>query len=74
MIVDIWTSHFSAALSGASQGRALNLLVLLLPAEQRATLREVLRLVREIAAMADTNKMNEHNVAMIIAPALFPPR
>ncbi|OWR53627.1 rho GTPase-activating protein 28 [Danaus plexippus plexippus] len=60
-------------LSGASQGRALNLLVLLLPAEQRATLREVLRLVREIAAMADTNKMNEHNVAMIIAPALFPP-
>lgn len=62
------------ALSGTTQGRALNLLVLLLPAEQRATLRELLRLVTEIVARQDTNKMTEHNVAMIIAPTLFPPR
>ncbi|XP_041975006.1 rho GTPase-activating protein conundrum isoform X2 [Aricia agestis] len=65
--------YHTYALSGATQGRALNLLVLLLPAEQRATLRELLRLVREIVALSDTNKMSEHNVAMIIAPTLFPP-
>lgn len=65
--------YHTYALAGTTQGRALNLLVLLLPAEQRATLRELLRLVREIVARADTNKMSEHNVAMIIAPALFPP-
>ncbi|XP_023945151.2 rho GTPase-activating protein conundrum isoform X1 [Bicyclus anynana] len=65
--------YHTYALSGTAQGRVLNLLVLLLPSEQRATLREILRLVREIVAMSDTNKMSEHNVAMIIAPALFPP-
>ncbi|XP_063827602.1 rho GTPase-activating protein conundrum [Ostrinia nubilalis] len=66
--------YHTYALSGTTQGRALNLLVLLLPAEQRATLRELLRLVRHIVAHHHTNKMTEHNVAMIIAPALFPPR
>ncbi|XP_072947781.1 rho GTPase-activating protein conundrum-like isoform X3 [Epargyreus clarus] len=65
--------YHTYALTGAAQGRALNLLVLLLAAEQRATLRELLRLVREIVAHRDANKMSEHNVAMIIAPALFPP-
>ncbi|XP_038207662.1 rho GTPase-activating protein conundrum isoform X2 [Zerene cesonia] len=65
--------YHTYALSGGTQGRALSLLVQLLPAEQRATLREVLRLVREIVAHSHTNKMSEHNVAMIIAPALFPP-
>lgn len=65
--------YHTYALTGTTQGRALNLLVLLLPAEQRATLRELLRLVREIVARQDTNKMTEHNVAMIIAPTLFPP-
>ncbi|KAJ8736672.1 hypothetical protein PYW08_007328 [Mythimna loreyi] len=65
--------YHTYALSGTTQGRALNLLVLLLPAEQRATLRELMRLVREIVARQDTNKMTEHNVAMIIAPTLFPP-
>lgn len=65
--------YHTYALSGTTQGRALNLLVLLLPAEQRATLRELLRLMKEIVARADTNKMSEHNVAMIIAPTLFPP-
>lgn len=65
--------YHTYALSGTTQGRALNLLVLLLPAEQRATLRELLRLVREIVARQDINKMTEHNVAMIIAPTLFPP-
>lgn len=65
--------YHTYALTGTTQGRALNLLVLLLPPEQRATLRELLQLVREIVSMSDTNKMSEHNVAMIIAPTLFPP-
>ncbi|XP_026319634.1 rho GTPase-activating protein conundrum isoform X2 [Hyposmocoma kahamanoa] len=65
--------YHTYALTGTTQGRALNLLVLLLPPEQRATLRELLRLVRQIVAHSDTNKMSEHNVAMIIAPTLFPP-
>ncbi|CAB3239553.1 unnamed protein product [Arctia plantaginis] len=65
--------YHTYSLSGTTQGRTLNLLVLLLPAEQRATLREVLRLMKEIVARSDINKMSEHNVAMIIAPALFPP-
>ncbi|XP_073958094.1 rho GTPase-activating protein conundrum isoform X2 [Choristoneura fumiferana] len=65
--------YHTYSLTGSTQGRALNLLVLLLPAEQRATLRSILQLARDIVAHADTNKMSEHNVAMIIAPALFPP-
>ncbi|KOB65017.1 Rho GTPase-activating protein 18, partial [Operophtera brumata] len=40
---------------------------------RRATLRDLLRLGREIVARSDANKMSEHNVAMIIAPTLFPP-
>ncbi|XP_063357803.1 rho GTPase-activating protein conundrum isoform X1 [Cydia amplana] len=65
--------YHTYALTGPTQGRALNLLVLLLPAEQRATLRCILTLARDIVAHAHTNKMSAHNVAMIIAPALFPP-
>ncbi|KAL4713866.1 hypothetical protein ACJJTC_015520 [Scirpophaga incertulas] len=65
--------YHTYALSGRTQGRALNLLVLVLPAAERATLRELLRLARHIAARHDHNRMTEHNVAMIIAPALFPP-
>ncbi|XP_030021063.2 rho GTPase-activating protein conundrum isoform X3 [Manduca sexta] len=65
--------YHTYALNGTTQGRSLNLLILLLPPEQRATLRELLRLANEIVACSDTNKMNEHNVAMIIAPTLFPP-
>ncbi|XP_068626300.1 rho GTPase-activating protein conundrum isoform X2 [Battus philenor] len=65
--------YHTYALSGSTQARALNLLVLLVPSEQRATLRAVLRLVREVVACRTHNKMGEHNVAMIIAPALFPP-
>ncbi|KAJ0182808.1 hypothetical protein K1T71_002177 [Dendrolimus kikuchii] len=65
--------YHTYSLTGTTQGRALNLLILLLPAEQRATLRELLRLAREITARSDTNKMSDHNVAMIIAPTLFPP-
>ncbi|XP_004926275.1 rho GTPase-activating protein conundrum isoform X2 [Bombyx mori] len=65
--------YHTYALSGSTRGRALNLLVLLLGPEARATLRELLRLANDIVAHAHANKMNEHNVAMIIAPTLFPP-
>ncbi|XP_049875892.1 rho GTPase-activating protein conundrum isoform X2 [Pectinophora gossypiella] len=65
--------YHTYALSGSTCGRALNLLALLLPAEQRGTLRELLRLARQIVANSHANKMSEHNVAMIIAPTLFPP-
>lgn len=62
------------ALDGAAQGRALNLLVLLMAFEHRATLFELLQLMNQICQRQASNKMSEHNVAMIIAPTLFPPR
>lgn len=63
-----------SALDGPAQGRALNLLVLLMAFEHRATLLELLRLMKKISQCQASNKMSEHNVAMIIAPTLFPPR
>lgn len=58
--------------------RSLNLLVLLLPAENRATLRALLQFTSKLVEYQQRhdleNKMTEHNVAMIIAPSLFPPR
>jgi len=58
--------------------RALNLLVLLLPTENRATLRALLQFMSKLVEYQQRhdleNKMTEHNVAMIIAPSLFPPR
>lgn len=61
-------------LDGPAQGRALNLLVLLMAFEHRATLLELLRLLNKISQFQASNKMSEHNVAMIMAPTLFPPR
>ncbi|RZF43448.1 hypothetical protein LSTR_LSTR001709 [Laodelphax striatellus] len=54
--------------------RALNLLVLLLPAIHRATLHALLSFMNNLIAHQAHNKMSAHNVAMIIAPSLFPPR
>uniref|UniRef100_A0A8D8QRU7 Rho GTPase-activating protein 18 n=2 Tax=Cacopsylla melanoneura TaxID=428564 RepID=A0A8D8QRU7_9HEMI len=54
--------------------RALNLLVLLLPPENRALLVALLMFMAHLVAQQGTNKMSAHNVAMIIAPSLFPPR
>ncbi|XP_017764699.1 PREDICTED: rho GTPase-activating protein 18 isoform X1 [Eufriesea mexicana] len=53
---------------------ALNLLVLLLPIEHRCTLRAVIKFLRSIVENEASNKMSIHNVAMIVAPSLFPPR
>ena len=54
--------------------RALNLLVLLLPSENRATLKVLVDFLNRVVDNQDVNKMSLHNVAMIAAPSLFPPR
>lgn len=53
--------------------KALNLLVLLLPADHRATLHALLVFLSSLAANAEHNKMSIQNIAMIMAPSLFPP-
>ncbi|KAF7991346.1 hypothetical protein HCN44_002908 [Aphidius gifuensis] len=53
---------------------SLNLLVLLLPVEHRCTLKVLLEFFNLIINHQNLNKMSIHNVAMIAAPSLFPPR
>lgn len=53
---------------------ALNLLVLLLPIEHRCTLKALVTFLKLIVTNQAANKMSIHNVAMIVAPSLFPPR
>ncbi|CAG9816644.1 unnamed protein product [Phaedon cochleariae] len=54
--------------------KALNLLVLMLPIEHRNTYRLLLNFFLNIINHEKQNRMNLHNVAMITAPSLFPPR
>ncbi|KAK3780616.1 hypothetical protein RRG08_044841 [Elysia crispata] len=53
------------------QLKALNLLILLLPEENRETLKVLLRFLRAIISRSNQNKMGLNNVAMIMAPNLF---
>ncbi|XP_012274349.1 rho GTPase-activating protein conundrum [Orussus abietinus] len=53
---------------------SLNLLVLLLPVEHRCTLKALLTFLKLVIDNQTSNKMSIHNVAMIVAPSLFPPR
>lgn len=53
---------------------SLNLLVLLLPIEHRSTLKALVTFLRLVVENQASNKMSIHNVAMIVAPSLFPPR
>ncbi|KAF7389268.1 rho GTPase-activating protein conundrum [Vespula maculifrons] len=53
---------------------SLNLLVLLLPIEHRCTLKALLNFFKLVIDNQNSNKMSIHNVAMIVAPSLFPPR
>lgn len=55
-----------------NQLQTLNILVLLLPSVNRHTVRQVLRLLANIIARNECNKMNLSNVATVIAPNLFP--
>ncbi|KAH0548844.1 rho GTPase-activating protein conundrum-like [Cotesia glomerata] len=53
---------------------SLNLLVLLLPVEHRCTLKALLKFLKLVIDNQSSNKMSIHNVSMIVAPSLFPPR
>lgn len=53
---------------------ALNMLVLLLPIEHRCTLKALVKFFKLVVENQSSNKMSIHNVAMIVAPSLFPPR
>ncbi|XP_077272530.1 rho GTPase-activating protein conundrum-like isoform X2 [Temnothorax americanus] len=53
---------------------SLNLLVLLLPVEHRCTLEALLNFLKLVIENQASNKMSIHNVAMIVAPSLFPPQ
>ncbi|KAI4501590.1 hypothetical protein M0802_003467 [Mischocyttarus mexicanus] len=53
---------------------SLNLLVLLLPTEHKCTLKALLTFLKLVIDNQNFNKMSIHNVAMIVAPSLFPPR
>lgn len=56
-----------------AQSKAMNLLVLLLPVEHSGTLRILVSFLKSVIENEPYNKMSLHNVAMIIAPSLFPP-
>ena len=56
------------------QNRALSMLCLLLPHENRNTMRELLNFFKLVIEMQEFNKMSIHNVATITAPSFFPPR
>jgi hypothetical protein len=70
-----WALNDITALSDeTTQAHALNLLVLLLPAEYRSTLRALFRFLARVVQNQKYNKMSVHNVAMIIAPSVFSPQ
>lgn len=48
--------------------------MLLLPIEHRCTLKALVKFLKLIVENQASNKMSIHNVAMIVAPSLFPPR
>lgn len=77
-IIFYYSNRFYKLTAVPDTVRALNLLVLLLPTENRATLRALLQFMSKLVEYQQEhdleNKMTEHNVAMIIAPSLFPPR
>ncbi|KAG5893636.1 hypothetical protein JTB14_015075 [Gonioctena quinquepunctata] len=64
----------SAITNTEDKVKALNLLVLMLPIEHRNTYRLLLEFFLNIINHEEQNRMNLHNVAMITAPSLFPPR
>lgn len=50
------------------------MLCLLLPHENRNTMRELLAFFKLVVDLQNFNKMSIHNVATITAPSFFPPR
>ncbi|CAG9798098.1 unnamed protein product [Chironomus riparius] len=62
------------ALPSSDQVRAISMLCLLLPHENRNTMRELLNFFKLVVDLQSFNKMSIHNVATITAPSFFPPR
>lgn len=56
------------------QYKAISMLFLLLPHENRNTTRAILSFLNIIIGQENFNKMSKHNVATIFAPSFFPPR
>ncbi|XP_046382689.1 rho GTPase-activating protein conundrum isoform X3 [Ischnura elegans] len=54
--------------------KALNALALMLPAPNRDALRVILSFLERVSNHEASNRMSTHNVAMVMAPNLFPPR
>jgi len=67
-------NDIAALADDMTRAHALNLLVLLLPAEYRSTLRALFRFLTRVVQNQNYNKMSLHNVAMIMAPSLFSPQ
>lgn len=72
--IDLFYQCHGLPEKGGVQVRALNILVLLLPPENRHTLRALFSFLLAVIQHQSLNKMSLHNVAMIIAPSLFTPR
>ncbi|KAK7862242.1 hypothetical protein R5R35_008122 [Gryllus longicercus] len=72
--IDLFYQCHGLPEKGGIQSRALNILVLLLPPENRHTLRALFSFLLAVIQHQSLNKMTLHNVAMIIAPSLFTPR
>lgn len=66
--------YLSTALPPSDQVRAISMLCLLLPHENRNTMRELLNFFKLVVDLQSFNKMSIHNVATITAPSFFPPR
>lgn len=66
--------HSFADIPPPDQYKAMSVLCLLLPHENRNTLRAFLQFLKCVIANQQCNKMSKHNVATIIAPSLFSPR
>lgn len=54
--------------------RVLNLLILLMPIEQRNTFQLLQEFFIEVGKNENYNRMGRRNVAMIITPSFFPPK
>ncbi|XP_071442009.1 rho GTPase-activating protein conundrum-like isoform X2 [Hetaerina americana] len=56
------------------RAKALNALALMLPPANRDSLRVILSFLERVSNHEASNRMSTHNVAMVMAPNLFPPR
>ena len=56
------------------QIRGCQMLVLLLPTENVAMLRRILKLLREVTLHSESNKMNALNLGIVLAPHILCPR